>query len=130
MLVNQSNALNLEDFPRVLFVYQGSLLDDCVMSLVGSNTEFEVLKINYVSDELLARHIAKNCPDVIMMGQKQTGKMKSLFRFLTGSPALEKLRMVVFHTDDNCVDVYSRKQMCVLPSRDFLTIIQREHATF
>jgi hypothetical protein len=62
-----------------------------------------------------------------MIGQERTGKMETLFRFLTSNPVLGKLRVIVFHTNDNSVDIYSKKKMRAIPSRDFLSIVQGAH---
>jgi|GEM_PF-2554354 len=130
MFTKKFDVFNLDHCQHILFVHHGSLLDDGILRLVGSNSDLEVMKVDYTGDELLAREIAKNHPDIVMMSQERTGKLETLFRFLTSSPALEKLRMIVFHTNDNSVDIYNKKQMRAIPSQEFLTIVQGEHAIF
>jgi len=64
------------------------------------------------------------------MGQERAEKLGMILRFLASSPTLEKLRVIVFHTNDNSVDIYSKKQVRAIPSREFLAIVRAAHATF
>jgi hypothetical protein len=128
MLTTIFNELNLDLSSRVLFVHHGSLLDDCVLSLVGSNMDLDVVKVNYVSDEYLTRDIMKHCSDIVMMCQERTGILETLLCSLDSNPALEKLRVIVFHANDNSVDVYGKRHMNAIPSMDFLAMVRGAHA--
>ncbi|MCX6081359.1 MAG: hypothetical protein NTW32_17650 [Chloroflexi bacterium] len=124
MITNQFSKTPASDSQRVLFVNHGSLLDEGVMCLVGAIPELEVMKVDYAGDELIARDITAACPDVVMIIQEKTGKLGALYRFLTSKPELKKLRMIVFHSNDNFVDIFSQKPKRAIPSQDFLAILQ------
>jgi hypothetical protein len=129
MLTAKLNELNLDVSSRVLFVHSGSLLDECVMNLVGTNKDLAIVKVDYVSDELLTRDITQNCPDVVVINQERTGKLETLLCSFVNNLALEKLCVIVFHPNDNSVDIYSKRQRHAIPSRDFLDIVRGAHAT-
>jgi hypothetical protein len=124
MQPNKPVPMTIQSTSRVLFIHQGSLLDEGMISLIGSKTDVQVLKMHDAGGETLMRDIAASHPDVVMLTQKDNCNGGALYRLLTSMPALKKLRMIVFHANDNSVDIYSKKKMQALPSRDFLTCLQ------
>lgn len=127
MLTQKIDVLNLFAPNRVLIVHSGSLFDDGMMCIVGINKELDVMKVDYTDEETLARNITTLCPAVVLIRQTQAVKPELLIRFLDTYRDLEKTRLVIFHQDENLVDIYCRKAMRTIHSRDFLAIIQGHH---
>ncbi len=94
------------------------------MRLVGSNTELKVTRIDFEREELLASEISSLHPDIVMMGQETTFKLELLFHLIFKNRQLKKLRVIIFHGNDNFVDIYTRKSMRTLQSTDFLAMVQ------
>jgi hypothetical protein len=130
MFTNTFGELNLYASQRVLFVHQGSLLDDGVLSLLGANKELEVMKVDYDGEKLLARDVTNLCPQVVVLEQTRTFKLKVLFDLLDKYINLQKLRVVIFHTNDNYVDIYCRKSMRAMNSQVFLEMLQGASVSF
>jgi hypothetical protein len=113
------------DLPhRILVVNRGSLLDEGVASLISSRSNLDVSTINFESEEVLVNDIISKHPEVVVMGQSGSVKFEKLYKLLTNIPNLAKLRLIVFHTNDNSVDVFSKGHLIFVRGDDFIELVQ------
>ncbi|MDP1817992.1 MAG: hypothetical protein Q8K92_26300 [Leadbetterella sp.] len=109
---------------RILVVNRGSLLDEGVVSLISSRSNLDVSTINFEGEDVLVNDIVSKCPEVVVMGQTGSIKLEKLYKVLTSIPTLAKLRMVIFHSNDNSVDVFSQEHLDSIRSDDFIAFVQ------
>ena len=109
---------------RILVINSGSLLDEGVVRLISSKANLDVSTINFASEEVLVNDIVSKHPEVVVMGQGGSVKLEKLYKALTSIPTLEKLRMIIFHSNDNSVDIFSQEQHNSIPGGDFLQLVQ------
>ena len=109
---------------RVMVVNTGSLLDEGVARLISSRSNLDVLTVNFESEDVLVNDIVSKCPEVVVMGQGGCEKFEKLYKSLTSIPALTKLCMIIFHSNDNSVDVFSQQTLNSIPGDDFIALVQ------
>ncbi|MBI5945957.1 MAG: hypothetical protein HY864_16470 [Chloroflexi bacterium] len=121
----QNNLDKNNDLPqRILVVNRGSLLDEGVARLISSKPNLDVSTIDFKNEEALVNEIVTRHPEVVVMGQSGGVGFEKLYKMLTSFSTLEKLRMIIFHSNDNAVDVFSQEHLNSIPSDDFIQIVQ------
>jgi hypothetical protein len=116
---------NYPDSPqRVLVVNRGSLLDEGVVSLISSRSNLNVSTIDFENEEVLVNDIVSRHPEVVVMGQNGNVGIEKMYKMLTSISTLEKLRMIIFHSNDNSVDVFSQEKLNSIRGCDFIELIQ------
>jgi chemotaxis response regulator CheB len=116
---------NSESPHKILVVNRGSLLDEGIVRLISSRTSLDVSTIDFNGEDVLVKDIVSRCPEVLVMGQNRGVKLEKLYKLLTSNPALAKLRMIIFHSNDNSVDVFSQQQHNLILVDDFVELVQR-----
>lgn len=109
---------------RVLVVNRGSLLDEGVVSLISSRSNLDVSTIDFENEEVLVNDIVARHPEVVVMGQNGSVGIEKLYKMLTSISTLEKLRMIIFHSNDNSVDIFSQEKLNSIRGGDFIELIQ------
>lgn len=109
---------------RILVVNRGSLLDEGVVRLISSKPNLDVSTINFESEEILVNDIVSRHPEVVVMGESGSVGFEKLYKMLTSFSTLEKLRMIIFHSNDNAVDIFSQERSNSIPGDDFIQIVQ------
>jgi hypothetical protein len=109
---------------RVLVVNRGSLLDEGVFSLIRSKSNLDVSIINFESEDTLVNDIVSRHPEVVVMGQSGSVGIENLYKMITSFSTMKKLRMIIFHSNDNLVDVFPREKLNSYSSGDFMTLVQ------
>jgi hypothetical protein len=109
---------------RVLVVNRGSLLDEGVVSLISSRSNLDVSTIDFENEEVLVNDIVSRHPEVVVMGQNGNVGIEKLYKMLTSISTLEKLRMIIFHSNDNSVDIFSQEKLNSIRGGDFIKLIQ------
>ncbi|MBI5965294.1 MAG: hypothetical protein HY863_17600 [Chloroflexi bacterium] len=108
---------------RILVVNRGSLLDEGVVRLISSRSDLDVSTIDFENEEVLVNDIVSRHPEVVVMGQGGSVKLEKLYKMLTSVPTLEKLRMIIFHSNDNSVDIFSQEELNSIRGDDFLQLV-------
>ncbi len=124
MALNELQENSIDSPQRILVVNRGSLLDEGVFRLISSKSNSDVSTINFESEEVLVNDIVSRHPEVVVMGQGGNLKLEKLYKLLTSVPTLEKLRMIIFHSNDNSVDIFSQEQLNSIRGADFLQLVQ------
>ena len=109
---------------RILVVNRGSLLDEGVVRLISSKSNLDVSTVDFKSEEVLVNDIVSRHPEVVVMGQSGSVGFEKLYKMLTSFSTLEKLRMIIFHTNDNSVDVFSQEHLNSIRGDDFIALVQ------
>ena len=122
-----SQENELESPQRILVVNRGSLLDEGVVRLISSKSNLDVSTIDFQNEEGLVNDIVSRHPEVVVMGQSGSVKSEKLYKMLTSFSTLEKLCMIIFHSNDNAVDVFSRDHLNSVRSDDFMALVQGAH---
>lgn len=113
---------------RVLVVNGGSLLDEGIARLISSRSNLDVSTINFEDEDILVNNIVSRCPQVVVMGQTGSVKLDKFYKLLTSIPTLSKLRMIIFHSNDNSVDIFPQEHLNSIGSDDFIALIQGTQA--
>ena len=124
MLCHNQQENSFASSPRVLVVNRGSLLDEGVARLIKSRSVLDVSTIKFENEDKLVNEIVTRVPEVLVMGQGKGAGAENLYRILTGFSTLSKLRMIIFHSNDNAVDVFSREQHNSYFSGDLINLVQ------
>ena len=124
MVGSDFQEYGLELPQRILVVNGGSLLDEGVVRLISERPNFEVFTVNFEGEDVLVNDIVTKCPEVVVMGQPSSIKLEKLYGVLTSFPALEKLRLIIFHSNDNSVDVFSQGHLMFIRGDDFIELVQ------
>ena len=112
------------DLPqRILVVNRGSLLDEGIFRLISSKSNLDVSTIDFEGEDVLVNDIVSRCPEVLVMGQTVSVKIEKLYTLLTSNPALSKLRMIIIHSNDNAVDIFSQEKHNSIPGDDFIALV-------
>jgi hypothetical protein len=109
---------------NILVVNRGSLLDEGVARLISSKTNLNVSTIDFKNEEGLVNDIVSHHPEVVVMGQSNSVKCEKLFKLLTSFSTLQKLKMIIFHADDNSVDVFSQEHLQSIRGDDLIELMQ------
>lgn len=124
MTQNKPNLHSYETPHRVLVVNRGSLLDEGVIRLISSNEGLDVSTVEFESEEVLFNDIVSRLPEVVVMGQNGGVRFDRLYELLTSFSTLEKLRMIIFHSNENSVDIFSKKCSNMTQCADFVQLVQ------
>ena len=108
---------------RILVVNRGSLLDEGIFRLISSKSNLDVSTIDFEGEDVLVNDIVSRCPEVLVMGQTVSVKIEKLYTILTSNPALSKLRMIIIHSNDNAVDIFSQEKHNSIPGDDFIALV-------
>lgn len=108
---------------RILVVNRGSLLDEGIFRLISSKSNLDVSTIDFEGEDVLVNDIVSRCPEVLVMGQTVSVKIEKLYTLLTSNPALSKLRMIIIHSNDNAVDIFSQEKHNSIPGDDFIALV-------
>jgi hypothetical protein len=108
---------------RILVVNRGSLLDEGIFRLISSKSNLDVSTIDFEGEDVLVNDIVSRCPEVLVMGQTVSVKLEKLYTLLTSNPALSKLRMIIIHSNDNSVDIFSQEKHNSIPGDDFIALV-------
>lgn len=121
----RNNLDEKNDLPhRILVVNRGSLLDEGVVRLICSKPNLDVSTVDFKNEEALVNDIVFRHPEVVVMGQSGSMGFEKLYKMLTSFSTLEKLRMIIFHSNDNAVDVFSQEHLNSIHGDDFIQIVQ------
>jgi len=124
MIFSNQHEISYSSPQHVLVVNRGSLLDEGVDRLIRANSILNVSTINYKSEETLVDEIVSKRPEVVVMGESDKVGAENLYKMLTSFSTLSKLRMIIFHPNDNMVDVFSQERRNSVFSGDFMNIVQ------
>ena len=127
MKTNSFQENELESPQRILVVNRGSLLDEGVVRLISSKSNLDVSTIDFKNEEGLVSDIVSRHPEVVVMGQSGNVRMEKLYKMLISFSTLEKLRMIIFHTNDNSVDIFSQEHSNSVRGDDFIALVQGAH---
>ena len=108
---------------RILVVNRGSLLDEGIFRLISSESNLDVSTIDFEGEDVLVNDVVSRCPEVLVMGQTVSVKLEKLYTLLTSNPALSKLRMIIIHSNDNAVDIFSQEKHNSIPGDDFIALV-------
>ena len=113
------------DLPqRILVVNRGSLFDEGIFRLISSKSNLDVSTIDFEGEDVFMNDIVSRCPEVLVMGQSGSVKLEKLYKLLTSNPALSKLRMIIIHSNDNSVDIFSQEKYNSIPGDDFIELVR------
>lgn len=124
MICNETQESDITSPQHVLVVNSGSLLDEGVVRLISEKLNLDVSTINFENEDELVNDIVSRHPEVVVMGQSGNVRAENLYKMLTSISTMEKLRMIIFHTNDNSVDVFSKEQLNSCFGGDFIQIVQ------
>lgn len=91
---------------RILVVNSGGLLDDCLTSLLSSQTGFDVSTVAPLDEAELTRDVVQSHPDVVVLTETWSAIPLRLMKTFEGIPDLAGLKMIVAHVNDDALDVY------------------------
>lgn len=124
MALNELQESSFNSPQRILVVNRGSLLDEGVVRLISAKSNLDVSTINFESEEVLVNDIVSRHPEVVVMGQSGNVGFEKLYKLLTSFSTLTKLRMIIFHSNDNSVDVFSQEHLNSIPCGNFIELVQ------
>lgn len=124
MTLNDFQEISSDSPHGVVFVNSGSLLDEGVVCLISSESSLDVSTVNFENEDILVNDIISKNPEVVVMGQSGSIKIEKIYKMLTSFSNMTKLRMIIFHSNDNAVDIFSQQQLNSMRSDNFIQLVQ------
>jgi hypothetical protein len=127
MALNGFQEISSDSPHGVVVVNSGSLLDEGVVCLISSESSLDVSTVNTVNfenEDVLVNDIISKNPEVVVMGQSGSIKIEKIYKMLTSFSNMAKLRMIIFHSNDNAVDIFSQQQLNSMRSDNFIQLVQ------
>jgi hypothetical protein len=124
MVLNDFQEVVTTSPHRVVVVNSGSLLDEGVVCLISSKSNLDVSTVNFENEDIFVHDIVSRNPEVVVMGQNGSLQIDKLYKKLTSFSALTTLQMIIFHLNDDAVDIFSREQHNLIPGDDFIQLVQ------
>ena len=124
MTLNDFQEISSDSPHGVVVVNSGSLLDEGVVCLISSESSLDVSTVNFENEDVLVNDIISKNPEVVVMGQSGSIKIEKIYKMLTSFSNMTKLRMIIFHSNDNAVDIFSQQQLNSMRSDNFIQLVQ------
>jgi len=124
MTLNDFQEIASDSPHGVVVVNSGSLLDEGVVCLISSESSLDVSTVNFENEDVLVNDIISKNPEVVVMGQSGCIKIEKIYKMLTSFSNMTKLRMIIFHSNDNAVDIFSQQQLNSMRSDNFIQLVQ------
>ena len=124
MALNDFHEISSDSPHGVVVVNSGSLLDEGVVCLISSESSLDVSTVNFENEDILVNDIISKNPEVVVMGQSGSIKIEKIYKMLTSFSNMTKLRMIIFHSNDNAVDIFSQQQLNSMRSDNFIQLVQ------
>jgi hypothetical protein len=124
MTLNDFQEISSDSPHGVVVVNSGSLLDEGVVCLISSESSLDVSTVNFENEDVLVNDIISKNPEVVVMGQNGSLKIEKVYKMLTSFSNMTKLRMIIFHSNDNAVDIFSQQQLNSMRSDNFIQLVQ------
>lgn len=124
MTLNDFQEISSDSPHGVVVVNSGSLLDEGVVCLISSESSLDVSTVNFENEDILVNDIISKNPEVVVMGQSGSIKIEKIYKMLTSFSNMTKLRMIIFHSNDNAVDIFSQQQLNSMRSDNFIQLVQ------
>lgn len=124
MALNDFQEISSDSPHGVVVVNSGSLLDEGVVCLISSESSLDVSTVNFENEDVLVNDIISKNPEVVVMGQSGSIKIEKIYKMLTSFSNMTQLRMIIFHSNDNAVDIFSQQQLNSMRSDNFIQLIQ------
>ncbi len=124
MTLNDFQEIASDSPHGVVVVNSGSLLDEGVVCLISSESSLDVSTVNFENEDVLVNDIISKNPEVVVMGQSGSIKIEKIYKMLTSFSNMTKLRMIIFHSNDNAVDIFSQQQLNSMRSDNFIQLVQ------
>jgi len=109
---------------HILVVNSGSLLEQGLARLLGDKEGLSVVITNFESEEILARDIVDEHPDVIIINRVSIINLPRLLGLLESLPIFNHLQILGVGVDSNMIDVYENREIYELQAPDFYDFLQ------